>query len=183
MQWTVSGYRRMSLSTLASRSRLSTTGEPAATVHRGIGWASTSDLPGRGSRLGESAARSHGVMARPPLPLGTHGEIRVEALGPKRHRARAYVRDLDGVVREVERTAANQAAARPLVEAMRDRHRVQHNSEITAELYVRELGELWFAESTGRSGWASAPPRPRSSTATASIVTSATGSACCVSAS
>ncbi len=86
-------------------------------------------------------------MARPPIPLGTHGRIRVEQLGPKRHRARAKVRDHDGVVREIERTARSATAAENLVkEAVRDRGRAGHDGDITGESTVRALGELWLAE-------------------------------------
>jgi integrase len=86
-------------------------------------------------------------MARPPIPLGTHGRIRVEHLGPKRFRARAKVRDHDGVVREIERTARSSTAAENLVkEVVRDRGRAGRDGDITAESTVRELGELWLAE-------------------------------------
>jgi integrase len=86
-------------------------------------------------------------MARPRLPLGTHGEIRVESVRSGRYRARAKVRDHDGVVREIERTATSRAAARArLVEAVRDRDRAARDGEITGESTVRALGELWLAD-------------------------------------
>lgn len=86
-------------------------------------------------------------MARPPLPLGTHGRIRVEKLGPKRFRARAKFRDHDGVVREVERTGSSATAAENLLKvAVRDRGRTGHDGDITGDSTVRALGELWLAE-------------------------------------
>jgi integrase len=86
-------------------------------------------------------------MARPRLPLGTHGEIRVETLGPRRFRARAQVRDHDGQIRPIERTATSSEAARNrLKEAVRDRDRAGRDGEITGESSVRELGELWLSQ-------------------------------------
>lgn len=86
-------------------------------------------------------------MARPPLPLGTHGQIRVERLGPKRYRARAKVRDHDGVVRDIERIAASRTAAEIRIkEAVRDRGRAGRDGEITGDTMVRKLGELWLAQ-------------------------------------
>ena len=86
-------------------------------------------------------------MGRPPLPLGTHGRIRVYRLGPKRYRARTQFRDLDGMIRDVERTGPSQAAAENLLRvALRDRDRAVRDGDITGESTVRALGELWLAE-------------------------------------
>jgi hypothetical protein len=86
-------------------------------------------------------------MGRPPLPLGTHGRIRVYRLGPKRFRARTQVRDHDGVIRDVERTGTSQAGAENLLRvALRDRDRAVRDGEITGETSVRALGELWLGE-------------------------------------
>jgi hypothetical protein len=86
-------------------------------------------------------------MSRPPLPLGTHGRIRVYRLGPKRFRARTQFRDHDGVVRDVERTGPSVSAAENLLKvALRDRGRGARDGEVTADSTVRELGELWLAE-------------------------------------
>ena len=85
-------------------------------------------------------------MARPPLPLGTHGHIRVEQRGPKRFRARTQYRDHDGVVRDVERTGPSKAAVEnTLRAALRDRGRASRDGEITGDSTVRALGELWPA--------------------------------------
>jgi integrase len=86
-------------------------------------------------------------MGRPPLPVGTHGRIRVYRLAPKRFRARTQFRDHDGVVRDVERTGPSASAAENLLKiARRDRGRVSREGEITGDSTVRELGELWLAE-------------------------------------
>ena len=87
------------------------------------------------------------MMARPPLPIGTHGRIRVYKLGSKRYQARTQFRDHDGVIRHVERVGASQAGAQQLLlAALRDRGKASRSGEITAESTVRELGELWLAE-------------------------------------
>jgi hypothetical protein len=49
-----------------------------------------------------------GVMARPPLPLGTYGRIRVYRHGDS-WRARTLYRDWDGTTRHVEKYARTQA--------------------------------------------------------------------------
>lgn len=86
-------------------------------------------------------------MARPPLPIGTHGRIRVYQLGQKRYRARTSYRDHDGVVRDVERTGPSRSGAENALRlALRDRGRVSQGGEVTRDSTVRELGELWLAE-------------------------------------
>ena len=50
-------------------------------------------------------------MARPPLPLGHHGAVKVTR-DDGRWVARCRVRDLDGVTRRVERWGSSQSAAR-----------------------------------------------------------------------
>jgi len=86
-------------------------------------------------------------MARPPLPVGTHGKIRVYRLGTKRYRARTQFRDHDGVVRPVERTSSSASGAESVLKAaLRDRGRVARAGELTAEMTVRALGELWLKE-------------------------------------
>jgi integrase len=86
-------------------------------------------------------------MGRPPLPIGTHGQIRVYRLGPGRFRARAWIRDHDGVVRDIERTGTSRADAMNLLKvAARDRGRVTRDGEITGDSTVVALGALWLGE-------------------------------------
>ncbi len=85
-------------------------------------------------------------MARPRLPVGTYGEIRVYPVGAK-FRAIADYRDYDGVKRPVERIGKSETAARNrLKEALRDRGRIDAGAEITPQTKVSALAELWFAE-------------------------------------
>lgn len=119
-------------------------------------------------------------MARPTLPLGTHGRIRVYRLGPKRFRARTKVRDHDGRVREVERTGPSASRAENLLkEALRDRKRSTRGGEITGESTVRALGELWLAEIDRAVRLGKGRRQRRSSTGTASNVMFGTGWAGC----
>ena len=84
-------------------------------------------------------------MARPPLPLGTHGRIRIYAT-PTGYRARTMVRDYDGRTRQVERYGPTRAAAEiALKVAVRDRGRIGDYAEITPDSRVKDIGESWFA--------------------------------------
>jgi len=85
-------------------------------------------------------------MPRPSLPVGAAGTVRVDQVGG-RFRARCYIRDFDGVVREIERRANSATAARNrLAEAVRDRHRVDASAEITAETKLADVVRLWLVD-------------------------------------
>ena len=86
-------------------------------------------------------------MARPPLPLGTHGKIKAIQLGPGRWRARTKYRDYDGVTRPVERVGSSKTAAEnTLKEALRDRGRVERDGEITADSKVGSVAAVWLRD-------------------------------------
>ena len=75
-------------------------------------------------------------MGRPPLPIGTHGEMTVSAAPGRRtrFRARVRVRDVDGITRQVERVGPSRAAAlNNLRTALRDRQWSACDDEITAD--------------------------------------------------
>jgi integrase len=85
-------------------------------------------------------------VARPRLPIGTHGEIRTYPVGGK-YRAVANYRDYDGVTRPVERRGKSETqAANNLREALRDRARIDASAEITPETKISAICELWFAD-------------------------------------
>jgi integrase len=85
-------------------------------------------------------------MARPPLPLGTMGEIRCYPTA-NGFRALAYYRDYDGVTRLVGRVGRTESKARNrLKEACRDRGRADAAAEITRDTVVKALAEEWFSE-------------------------------------
>lgn len=52
------------------------------------------------------------MTGRPSLPIGTYGEVTVVEIEPGVHRARAYVRDLDGSTRRVQRLGKSRNAAK-----------------------------------------------------------------------
>ena len=85
-------------------------------------------------------------MARPALDLGTHGKFRTYQAGAV-WRSRCYVRDYDGVVRECERTGRSGAAAeRALGKALRDRARIDANTEISGDTKLAAVAELWWVD-------------------------------------
>lgn len=85
-------------------------------------------------------------MGRPPLPVGTAGEIRVYPVRDG-FRARCLVRDYDGQVRELERSGSSEAKAKArLREAVRDRHRVEADAEITSETRLAEVVRIWLVD-------------------------------------
>ncbi|HYN96667.1 MAG TPA: site-specific integrase [Pilimelia sp.] len=87
-------------------------------------------------------------MARPPLPIGTWGDIRTETLGPHRYCARARFRDYDGKTRDVEAIGTTAPAAiRALKEKLRDRA-TPNDDEVTRDTHVRTLANLWIEEIT-----------------------------------
>lgn len=86
-------------------------------------------------------------MGRRPLPLGTYGKIRVEHLGPKRHRARCLYRDFNGKTYDVERVGTSRAdAENNLKAAIRDWVSPVAGATITASSKFREVAALWLAE-------------------------------------
>src|SRR4051794_1069301 len=86
-------------------------------------------------------------MGRPPLPVGTMGEIRCYRLPNGRVRATANYRDYDGRTRRVERVGKSEAQARArLREACRDRGRVDSTSEITPDTTLSAVAELWMSD-------------------------------------
>lgn len=85
-------------------------------------------------------------MGRPPLPVGTAGEIRVYPVRDG-FRARCLVRDYDGKVRELERSGSSEAKAKArLREAIRDRHRAEADAEITGETKLAEVVRVWLVD-------------------------------------
>lgn len=88
-------------------------------------------------------------MARPPLPIGTYGEISVTPAPGRRSRFRARVRfrDLDGITRHVERVGSSRAAAvNSLRAALRDRQWTPAGGEITADSTIGAVAVVWLRE-------------------------------------
>ena len=86
-------------------------------------------------------------MGRPPLPLGTMGQVRCYPTDAGRFRAVAYFRDYDGVTRLVGRVGRSAGQARSqLKEACRDRGRTDSAAEISPDTTVTALAEQWFSQ-------------------------------------
>lgn len=84
-------------------------------------------------------------MARPPLPVGTWGTIRVQASG-RGFRARTQFRDFDGVTRDVERFGATKGAARSALAAALVERTAPAGDEISAEARLSAVAVVWLAE-------------------------------------
>jgi hypothetical protein len=84
-------------------------------------------------------------MARPPLPIGTAGKIKLAQEGPRKWRATCQFRDFDGEVRKVSRWEETKTKAEnKLREAIRDRQ-VQ-GADISPETRVPEVYAQWLAQ-------------------------------------
>jgi integrase len=90
------------------------------------------------------------MAGRPPLPVGTHGKIRIRDLTldgskTKLFRGWTYYRDVDGKSRLVSRSGPSAAAAeRKLKKALVGRSAGVGSSEITSDTRVRAVAEKWF---------------------------------------
>ena len=84
-------------------------------------------------------------MARPPLPLGQHGEISV---APKRGQwvARCRLRGFDGVTRKMERAGRTRTAARQALQDELRRARGERTEVLRPESRFREAADLWMAK-------------------------------------
>lgn len=92
-------------------------------------------------------------VGRPPLELGTAGQVRIYPQGGG-FRARVLYRDYDGKTRDLERTGTTRGAAqRALTAAVRDRARVEGAEDIRGDTVLAVVAEQWFRELTdaGRS--------------------------------
>lgn len=85
-------------------------------------------------------------MGRPPLPVGTWGNIPTPSAVPGGYRARVWFRDFDGVTRRVERTGPTKGAARAsLTSYLIDRTTPAHDA-ITGETLLRHVAAVWLSE-------------------------------------
>jgi integrase len=90
-------------------------------------------------------------MPRPPMALGTWGEIRVyptrtDVRGkPDRFRAVSYYRDFDGRTRQLQRRGNTRAAAVNNLKIMlKERAAVARDGELTTAHRFREAASLWL---------------------------------------
>jgi integrase len=84
-------------------------------------------------------------MPRPPLPIGTYGNITTEKLPTGVYSAVTRFRDHDGVTRQVRRSGPTEAAAKnKLREDLRDRARQGPSSGLTGDSRFRVAAEEWI---------------------------------------
>lgn len=86
-------------------------------------------------------------MSRPPLTVGTYGDISCIETTPGKWRARANYRDHDGVTRRVERHGTTKTGAENrLREALRDRLHRDGDEDITGDTTLTTLAQVWITE-------------------------------------
>ncbi len=88
------------------------------------------------------------MAGRPRLPIGAFGAITTTRLGPRRFRASARVRDLDGQTRQVAATGSSRSAAESALKVdLAHRMRGGDASEgLNADSPFSELAEAWLAD-------------------------------------
>jgi hypothetical protein len=85
-------------------------------------------------------------MARPPLALGSHGEIQVTR-DDGRWLARCRYRDLDGRTRQLSRWASTKASAQKSIQdAIRERSGVPRAMALGQHSRFNEAAEVWFSK-------------------------------------
>lgn len=89
-------------------------------------------------------------MPRPPLPLGTLGEIKVTLLAPGKYEARARFRDFDGTTRQVRKLGSTERKAESALKASVTGRRVG-GGDITSETRIKALADAWLEEVWGSS--------------------------------
>ena len=92
-------------------------------------------------------------MGRKPLPIGSWGLIRTEPVGrdkkgtPKRHRARAYYRDFDGLTRLVEASGQTATQASQNLRAkLQNRTMAGRPGELTAMTRFADAADVWLSK-------------------------------------
>jgi hypothetical protein len=114
-------------------------------------------------------------MGRPPLPVGTFGNITAPEVAKGRFRARCRFRDYDGKVRYVVRYGPSKAAAeRNLKGALVDREKSGGGADLSLTTKVIDLSAAWLLEVEASvrddcanvcQPWRRATPSPRTHSA------------------
>lgn len=93
------------------------------------------------------------TTGRPPLPVGTWGNISVREISPGRFRARCRLRDFDGSIRYVVRFGASRTAASTALKvALKDRAAVTGGGAVESGSTVAQLADLWLREMAADDG-------------------------------
>lgn len=98
-------------------------------------------------------------MARPQLPIGTHGEIWYQVAKSGSHIARTFYRDADGVTRQVQRTGPTAAAARNnLLSSLQERRHNSGGSGLSADSRSGRPQTCGWPASSMRRTWGDLSP-------------------------
>jgi integrase len=90
------------------------------------------------------------AMGRPPLTLGTSGDIRVYPFGDG-YQARTKVRDFDGRTRQLARVGKTKGAAKQALQTAIKNRYVGQQGDITPDTRVDVVAELWWQDFTKRN--------------------------------
>lgn len=85
-------------------------------------------------------------MGRPPLPIGTHGRIDFHHAASGRIRARARIRNIDGVLRPVTRWGTTEDEAAALLQGALRKGAGCGDHEIRGETKVAAAVQTWLGE-------------------------------------
>ena len=92
-------------------------------------------------------------MPRPPLPIGTAGEVTTRELPNGKHEARCRYRDYSGTTRQLRKTGTTPAAAkRALKETVRDYTRNGRTDQLTPDSTLETLSKLWITHIENEGG-------------------------------
>jgi integrase len=89
-------------------------------------------------------------MARPPLPLNTHGSVSVRKVAARTHRARCRYRDADGVTRRIEATGSSATAARTALQELIRERRGSSDDTLKPHSRFSLAAKLWLARMADR---------------------------------
>lgn len=84
-------------------------------------------------------------MARPRIPVGSHGNIRTTLVAPKKWTADTRVRDSDGRFREVKRFGPSKQAALTNLQKALDERPGFGGGDLTGETLLSEVADRWLA--------------------------------------
>ena len=90
-------------------------------------------------------------MGRPPLPVGTWGDITVHTTASGRYEARARYRDYDGITRHARRTGDTPRKAKTALTAALASRAHTVGDEITAESRFDAVARIWADTLTERT--------------------------------
>ena len=90
-------------------------------------------------------------MGRPPLPVGTWGDITVHPTASGRYEARARYRDYDGITRHARRTGDTPRKAKTALTAALASRAHTIGDEITADSHFDAVARIWVETLTDRT--------------------------------